>query len=94
MTQRVVAQSQATAYMSQVLAVAIGSVVLSIPALPEGQQRSPEEVEEMALRAACQASQLRKNLITAQSLVDTSSATIARLNGARYPGARTRPYSP
>ena len=81
MAQRVMAQSQATAYMAQVPAATIGSVVLSIPPVPEGQQRSPEEVEEMALRAVSQASQLREHLATAQSLVDTSSATIARLKG-------------
>ena len=62
-------------------AATAGSSLLGIPTLPEGQRRTPEEVEEMALRAASQASHFRKHLATAQGLVDTSAATLARLKG-------------
>ena len=44
-------------------------------------RRTPEEVEELALRAAGQASNLRTQVATAQELVDAGTAAMTRLKG-------------
>ena len=47
----------------QVPALTEGSAVLGVPAVPEGTNRTPEEVEQLAIQAAEKVTQLREKAI-------------------------------
>ena len=72
--------------MIQVPALTEGSEVLGVPPVPEGANRTPEEVEQLAIRAAEKATQLREEATRlCTQLGETASAVaLGRIRARRF----------
>ena len=85
MLRRAVASSMsAPSPMVQVPALTEGSELLGVPAVPEGTNRTPEEVEQLAIQAAEKLTQLREKAIRLYAqLSNNVNAVAARKIRAR-----------
>ena len=72
--------------MIQVPALTEGSEVLGVPPVPEGANRTPEEVEQLAIQAAERVTQLREELARVFSqLAETADAVaMGRIRARRF----------
>ena len=70
----------------QVPALTEGSAVLGVPAVPEGTNRTPEEVEQLAIQAAEKVTQLREKAIRLYAqLSDTANAVaLGKIRARRF----------